>query len=164
MAIPTYDQIMFPLLCLCGDGNEHSRKKLVESLSDHFQLSEEERQKRLPSGSMTYLYNRLGWAKLGLLKAGLITSPKRGIYKITNEGGKLINSGISDLDSKYLYDNYASFREWKGQTSTGITENTDESIESTIAPQELIEISHKKINDELSSKEICALLPDSKSS
>ena len=150
MAIPTYDQIMFPLLLLCGDGNEHSRKKLVESLSDHFHLSEEERKKRLPSGSMTYLYNRLGWAKLGLLKAGLLTSPKRGFYKITEDGGKLIDSGITDLNSKYLYDNYASFRNWKGQSSSENTENSSESVESNVTPEELIERSYRKINDELS--------------
>ena len=114
MAVPTYDEIMFPLLKFCQDGNEHSRKELVETLSDHFKLTEEEKQKRLPSGSMTYIYNRLGWAKLGLVKAGLLNSPKRGVYKITSEGAKLINSGISEVDSKHLFDNYASFREWKG--------------------------------------------------
>jgi restriction system protein len=150
MTIPTHEQIMLPILKICKDGNEHIRKELVTELSDHYKMTEEERQRRLPSGSMTYIYNRVGWAKLGLLKAELLNSPKRGVYKITDAGLNLINSGISELNSKYLYENYEPFRNWKSQIPTGISDNSDESIESTTTPQELIEISHKKINEELS--------------
>ena len=150
MTIPTHEQIMLPILKFCIDGNEHSRKELVTKLSDQFKMTEEERQRRLPSGSMTYIYNRVGWAKLGLIKAKLLNSPKRGVYKITDAGLNLINSDISELNSKYLYENYEPFRNWKSRISTGISDNSDESIESTTTPQELIEISHKKINEELS--------------
>lgn len=150
MTIPTYEQIMLPILKICKDGDEHFRKELVTELSDHYKMTDEERQRRLPSGSMTYIYNRVGWAKLGLLKAELLSSPKRGVYKITNEGLKLIKSGISELNNKYLYENYETFRNWKTQTSTGIPDNSEESIESATTPQESIEISHKKINEELS--------------
>ena len=150
MAIPTYEEIMLPILKICGDGQEHTRKNLVLELSELYKMTEEERQRRLPSGSMTYLYNRVGWAKLGLLKAGLLISPKRGVYKITDEGIVVTNSEISGINSKYLYDNFELFRKWKSQSSQGISDNSVESIESTTTPQELIEISHKKINEELS--------------
>jgi len=151
MTIPTYEQIMLPMLKICEDGNEHSRKELVMKLSDHFNMTEEERLKRLPSGAMTYIYNRVGWAKLHLVKAGLLESPQRGSYKITEEGKKEIDSNISEINNNYLTEKYESFKEfWKGKPSHETEENTDQNIDSTNTPQELIEISHKKINEELS--------------
>ena len=80
MAIPTHEEIMLPILKICEDGQEHTRKNLVLELSDLYKMTNEERQRRLPSGSMTYLYNRVGWAKLGLLKAGLLTSPLKVVH------------------------------------------------------------------------------------
>ena len=51
MSIPDFQTIMLPLLQLMGDGKEHSIRELTHTLADHFQLSQEEQEQLLPSGS-----------------------------------------------------------------------------------------------------------------
>ena len=101
MTIPTYEELMMPILKICNDGNLHDMNGLVTKLSDHFDMTEEERLRRIPSGSMTYIYNRVGWAKTHLIKATLLERPSRGSYKISEEGKKQINLNISELSEKY---------------------------------------------------------------
>ena len=151
MTIPTYEQLMLPMMKICNDGNLQDMKGLVTKLSDHFKMTEEERLRRLPSGSMTYIYNRVGWAKSHLIKATLLESPSRGSYKITEEGKKQINTNLSEINNKYLSDNYEPFKEWfYHKPSKDEKEIPIQTIDSNTTPQELIEISHKKINDKLS--------------
>src|SRR5205823_2354793 len=61
MAIPTYDEITLPLLRILSDGKEYQRKELPPLVADHFKLTEEERNLKLPSGQSTYIKNRTGW-------------------------------------------------------------------------------------------------------
>ena len=51
VSIPDFQTIMLPLLQLMGDGKEHSIRELTHNLADHFQLSQEEQEQLLPSGS-----------------------------------------------------------------------------------------------------------------
>ncbi len=48
MPIPDFQTIFLPLLKFAGDGNEHTGKEAVESLSMHFKLSEDELATLLP--------------------------------------------------------------------------------------------------------------------
>jgi restriction system protein len=77
---------MVPLLKLLIDGELHVVKELAQRVGDHFGLTDEERQRMLPSGQQTYINNRVGWAKSYLKKAGLLENPSRGKVRITNEG------------------------------------------------------------------------------
>ncbi len=110
MTIPTYEELMMPILKICNDGNLHDMNGLVAKLSDHFNITDEERLRRIRSGSMTYIYNRVGWAKTHLIKATLLESPSRGTYKISEEGKKQINLNISEINNQFLSDNYESFK------------------------------------------------------
>ena len=50
MTIPDFQTIMLPLLKHISDGKEHNNKEIIEALADHFQLTQEERSRLLPSG------------------------------------------------------------------------------------------------------------------
>lgn len=76
MPIPDYQSIMLPLLKLASDKKEHSIREAIESLSDLFKLSEEEKKEVLPSGQQYVFDNRVGWARTYLKKAGLLESTK----------------------------------------------------------------------------------------
>ncbi len=52
MAIPDFQSIMRPLLEAHEDGKEHINRELVASLADRFDLTQDERRKLLPSGSL----------------------------------------------------------------------------------------------------------------
>jgi restriction system protein len=63
MPIPDFQSIMLPLLQSCADGQEHGLRETIETLATTFQLTEEERQELLPSGSQAIFDNRVGWSK-----------------------------------------------------------------------------------------------------
>lgn len=50
MAIPTYDKVLLPLLKFISDGKIYKNAQCVEALADQFNLTEEEKEERLPSG------------------------------------------------------------------------------------------------------------------
>jgi len=86
MAIPDYQSLMLPLLKLLLDEEEHKTREFVGELSDKFGLSEEQRKELLPSGHQSIIENRIGWARTYILKAGLLSSTRRGYIKITQKG------------------------------------------------------------------------------
>ena len=49
MPIPTTDQMVLPVLQYIADGQEHSRRSIINMLMDHFSLTEDER-RRLSDG------------------------------------------------------------------------------------------------------------------
>ena len=68
MAIPDFQSIMLPFLKIVGDRQERHMRDAVETLAEHFKLSEEERKELLPSGKSIF-DNRVGWARTYLKKA-----------------------------------------------------------------------------------------------
>ncbi|MDI6714943.1 MAG: winged helix-turn-helix domain-containing protein [Thermodesulfovibrio sp.] len=59
---------MLPLLRLLGDGNERPFSELVNQLADYFKLTQEERGRKVPSGTQSIFYGRVNWAKTYLKK------------------------------------------------------------------------------------------------
>jgi restriction system protein len=78
MAIPTYEDLMLPILRILQDGKEHVFSELVEILAREFNLSDEEFARRIPSGQQTFLQNRTGWARTHMKMAGLLRICKQG--------------------------------------------------------------------------------------
>ena len=72
MPIPDYQAIMLPLLQFAGDKQEHSLSNAATALARKFNLSEDEKNELLPSGGEGRFYNRVGWARTYLKKAGLL--------------------------------------------------------------------------------------------
>lgn len=112
MAVPDYQTLMLPVLKIIFDETECSSNEIINKIIKLFNLSEEEQKEMLPSGTQTLLYNRVGWAKTYLKKAGLIESPKRSFYKITARGTNVIKSSPSRIDIGFLnqFEEFQSFR------------------------------------------------------
>lgn len=87
--IPDYQSLMLPLLKLSANGSI-SLRDAVQKLVEEFQLSAEQMVRKLPSGQ-AIIYNRTGWAKTELVKAGLVEQPRRGSFNITNRGRALLD-------------------------------------------------------------------------
>jgi restriction system protein len=85
---------MLPLLRLAGDGREYKFRDAVEALAVEFGLTADERSELLPSGTAFLFDNRVGWARTYLKQAGLLSSPKRGSFRIT-EGANRYWGAIS---------------------------------------------------------------------
>ena len=100
--IPDYQSLMLPLLKLVSDGQEHKYRDLIESLAIEFQVTDEERKELLASGNQAIFDNRVGWAKTYLKKAGLLDSPKRATFIITDLGRQTLAKNPDRVDAKYL--------------------------------------------------------------
>ena len=86
--MPSFDQMMYPLLKRMADGEEHAMSELRQLVADDFDLSQDLRDAVFEKSGRSILANRLGWAQSDLLHAGLSETPKvnSGIYRITDLG------------------------------------------------------------------------------
>ena len=102
MPIPSFQNILLPLLENTKGKNEVKLNDAIEELANQFQLTEEERKELLPSGNAVKFRNRVRFARLYLIKAGLLVSPKRGFVKITKQGIDTLTENLDKIDLKYL--------------------------------------------------------------
>jgi len=155
MTVPKYDEMYLPLLESLNDGKEHTANEINDFIAKYMSISDEDRLELPPSGSMPKFKIRTNWTRVYLKKAGLITTIRRGIFVLTDEGKKVLDSNPSVLDNQFLM-KYDSFREFlnngsKNKESENILELKRESISSNEeeTPQDLLEESFRKINADL---------------
>jgi restriction system protein len=147
MSNPTFEDVMLPLLQTIKDKKEYSLRQVEEALSKHFQLTEEERNRLLPSGKMTYLYNRIGWAKTDLKFAGLIEQSGRGLFKITDRGLQVLSENLPKLDVEYLT-KFPEFVEWQNKERKVKQEPFAVRL-SNQTPEDMIETGYEIIQEKL---------------
>jgi len=150
VAIPDYQTLMLPLLKIAADGKEHSLKEAVDILSKQFNLSDEELSALLPSGTQTIIYNRVGWARTYMKKAGLLTTPQRGHFQITERGKELLQENPDKIDTKLLgrYDEFVSFK--TAHRTKELESIQEEKGEEFGTPEEALEYGYQKIVSNLS--------------
>lgn len=101
MAVPTYDLFIEPVLrYLAAHPEGVSAKDAHEAAADVLCVSDEDKQELLPSGAQPIYKNRAGWAHDRLKRAGLSSSPRRGTWKITQEGLDFIASHPEPFSSQ----------------------------------------------------------------
>lgn len=152
--IPDYQKLMLPILKLVSDGKEHKYRDLIESLAIEFQITDVERKEMLASGNQAIFDNRVGWAKTYLKKAGLLDSPKRATFTITELGTETLNKNPSQIDSKYLRQ-FPSFLEFQNVAkSNSETEEYQSSEEDNLerTPEESLDKAYQRIRKSLASE------------
>ncbi|MBN1212158.1 MAG: restriction endonuclease, partial [candidate division Zixibacteria bacterium] len=148
MSIPDYQEIMLPILKLASDNKEHSLSDAIKILADEFNLNSEERRELLPSGKQYKFNNRVGWARTYLKKAGLIASPERGIFKITERGHQVLSQTPKRIDNKFLL-KYPEFQEFTGKRKETTILEDEQKVDT---PEEIIESAFQEINESLASE------------
>lgn len=152
MPIPSYQDLMLPLLQALEKSGELHRNEYSEKVGDLLNIPEDERKETLPSGNETYLRNRCGWAGWYMQQAGLVEKPKRGCLRITEEGRKLLDSNPAIVDNKVLAQ-YPSFVERviekKGSKTKKSQADQVHAEESEQTPDERIEEAHTEIMETL---------------
>jgi restriction system protein len=151
--IPDYQKLMLPLLKLLSDSNEHKYRDLIEKLAIEFQITDDERKELLASGNQAIFDNRVGWAKTYLKKAGLIESPQRAIFKITEIGHDTLAKNLDNIDAKYLkqFPSFLEFQNASRNDNETVEElNTDSANEQT--PEESLDKAYQRIRKSLSSE------------
>jgi restriction system protein len=121
VALPGFQELTLPALRAMADGAAHRERDVLERVVEELRLPPEDRAELLPSGG-SRLGNRIGWALTYMAKAGLLDR-SRGIFRITDEGRRVLQDPPSRLDVAYLR-RFPAFQEWgraQAATTGGVT-------------------------------------------
>jgi len=141
------------MLRLVSDKKEHKYRDLIENLATEFQVTDEERKELLASGLQAIFDNRVGWAKTYLKKAGLLDSPKRATFVITQLGLDTLKKNPDRVDAKYLRQ-FPAFLEF--QNASRNDNNNEEEVStqepSDQTPEENLDKAYQRIRKSLASE------------
>jgi restriction system protein len=154
--IPTYEEIMLPLLKSIEDVEEHELNELIDKLTIYFKLSDIEQRELLPSGRQPIFRNRVGWATTYLKKAGLLSTPRRAHFKILERGLILLKENPKEITSRLLsrYDEFIEFKTLRRERKDeGGSEDSVLITNTNQTPEEVLEYAFQKLKSELA-KEI----------
>jgi restriction system protein len=153
MPIPTYDQLLRPLLEIAANA-DITRRSATDAMIREFKLSPEEAERRLPSGGATYIRNRVGWAMSFLTKGGLIAKVAPKTYRGTEAGKEFLNNHpqtilVSDLEAipgwEEAWKTKAKKREREAAAIAGVASDA----ETTATPYERIEAAFSELRETL---------------
>lgn len=162
MAVPTYDQLMLPLLSLAANNLAHDLPTAERYLAEEFKLSDEDKALLLPSGQQTALRNRTGWASFYLMKAGLLVKPKRGYFEITPRGLEVLKTPPAAIDKAYLskFPEFLEFLSGSGSQDNGAASSQleTEAGATKVTPDEALQGAYQQLRGELASEVLAKLL------
>jgi restriction system protein len=144
---------MLPVLETLSDGKTRDRRTLTNAMSNHFKLTPDERNQMISSRNAPVIRSRTGWALTYMKQAGLIDSPRRGLYQITPAGQDVLTSAPNRIDNDYLmrFDGFRDFRARSrrdNKTAAGRAQipNDEQSSASLIeTPDEALEQAYSRL-------------------
>jgi restriction system protein len=153
MGVPDFQALMLPLLRIAADGREHSLAEARDVLAADFKLSEADLQELLPSGRQPKFANRVAWAKSYLQQAGLLLSPRRGHFQISDRGRAVLKTPPPRLDIKFLeqYPEFVEFRTPKVERA-GVLVDLPPTQPEPETPEEALEAAHLRMRVGLASE------------
>ena len=102
--LPTWDSFIPYILHILVNGEETTRKVIVDRVLDYLGLPDELRGKEYSKSEsgQSILANRIGFALADLYKANAINRPKRAVYQITEKGNSLLTKHGDALTTEIL--------------------------------------------------------------
>lgn len=156
MPIPNFQEIMTPFLKVFEKEKKDvlNMRDVIDLLWKHFNLTEEEKKKLLPSWNDIIFDNRVRFARLYLMKAGLIESKERWFVNITFLWKNELKINKNQINLKYL-EKFSSYNDFKLQLKDK-KNNKEKSIneiseisQSDVSPIDLLENWFFQINESL---------------
>ena len=142
MTLPSWEKFMYPVL---SNSKEEIRViNLAEICAKHFNLTPEEKNIGYEKSSGLKYIHRTWWAVTFLRQAGLLEKPKRGYIKITKKGKEVLDSGIKEINEKYLH-KFPEFINFLNRSKK--KDETKKSDEKDLTAEEKIQSSVDEINE-----------------
>ncbi|WP_341580822.1 restriction endonuclease [Marinobacter metalliresistant] len=154
MAVPDFQSLMLPLLKFSADGEEHTMQEAREGLAAKMELSQDDLEEKLPSGRQSTFANRVAWAKVYLTQAGVLESPKRGKFYISDRGSKILSENPDRISIKYLerFQEFQEFRQASNKNRTQQVTHADDGDTSSTTPEETLEQAYQQLRDEVANE------------
>lgn len=152
MPIPDFQTVMLPFLEFASDGEEHTIRDANNHLAHTFDLTDDETKQLIPSGRQPTFYNRVSWAKIYLQQAGLLISPRRACFQITERGRQVLASKPERITIKLLetFPEFVESRSPKKDKSKATVKEVDN--DDTETPEEKLEEAYLRIRTQLASE------------
>lgn len=160
MAVPTFDQLLRPILALSAR-TEITRRSACDAMIEEFKLSEEDLQDTIKSGP-SKISNRTGWAMTHLTKGGLIEKVEKFTYRATQKGRDYLAKHVGPITKADLaqvegwreawdagYERKAALKagyEWEDDSSS------DSGGSDDTTPEEMIDAAIETLSDSLRSE------------
>ena len=151
MPIPDFQSVILPVLRLSAEG-EIWLVDAVTRISNDFDLTDEEREELLPSGSVTRIRDRVSWSVTYLVKAGLVERPRRGHFVITEQGKSALRDAPERIDISFLskFEGFKKFQEKNVEDHPAKkNEATQQTLAFTETPEERMREAFEEINETL---------------
>lgn len=150
MAIPKFNETMFPILSVLSDGKKYKFYDLIELVDKkYFELSQDEKLLKDSNGA-TAFWNKIWWWKSYLKQAWLIKYPERWYSQITEEGIQALkdNADEKQVSVEYLK-NFPSFLKFitPAKKQDIKIEETEQIVD--LSPIDLMELWYEKIKSSL---------------
>lgn len=150
MAIPDYQTLMLPLLRLLSDGQEHTARDVREQIGRELALGEDELRMKVPSGKKLLFADRLSWATTYMKQAGLLSSPRRGVYRITGRGTQVLETQPRRIDT-HLLSRFPEFTAFQKRSSEAThTEANSGAVDYT--PEESLAAAYQRLRATIESE------------
>lgn len=158
MSVPKYHEFYNAFLESLRDGETHAYNDCKDFVKKKMNLREEQLSEITASGYAVWV-NRVGWCTTYLKKAGLISSPARSTFQITEAGSNLLAENVTITD-KLLAERYPSFAAFKqgGKNHTSEANSGLEAVTSEETPQDTLERVYKEINAKLADELLTTVL------
>lgn len=146
---------MRPLLVLAEDGDEHPVADLRQQLAREFELTDADLAERIPSGRVTTMQNRVGWAATYLYRCGLLDRPRRAHYRITDRGRQVLADHPERVDLSVLsqFEEWEEFRRRPGRdTQEAPSASSGPSDDSATTPDEEMERAYRQLRTALAAE------------
>lgn len=147
MAIPAFEKFLPVFLEVIQDGELYSAHIVKDLIAKKMKISETDLSELVPSGKQSRFNNRMNWARTYLDKAGLIETPSRGKYRITEAGNKALLSG-EVIDIKYL-DKIDKFKNFHKVSSPDNVSSDISNEDKEKSPIEILDSAFQRVNSVL---------------
>ncbi|MCB9653136.1 MAG: restriction endonuclease [Deltaproteobacteria bacterium] len=159
MAIPTYDQFVWPLIKLLHEQPEGVRcADAYVALANRLGLDDDERAQFLPSGRQPVYQNRIGWANDRLKRSGYAESPRRGVWRITENGRTALAKYPDGPSDEQLQAIVKVQGPWSEATNTTADIPPGKNDAEARSPSERIDAAVADLNDSLASELLNVIL------
>src|SRR6516165_3476500 len=104
-----------------------------------------------PRRQQTVFNNRVHWAKSYLSKAQLVEITRRGYFRITERGQKVLQSSTKKIDNKFLlqFEEFRHFRERSSAAPQPNVETTAALEDQRQTPDETMRLAHRQVETAL---------------
>lgn len=145
MAVPTYEDMMRPVMEHLAKNGETQFRTMPEQIADAMNISDEDRGQTIGSGQLV-LTNRVGWALTYLVQAGVVVRPRRGHAELTPRGRQLLADATGPISKADLaqFEEFQEFRRRSrkpgpGKSATDPVKQADVEPEDAGTPKEIID-------------------------